>query len=398
MFELSKDHEDFRKVVREFADDGGRAARRAVGPRAPLPGRPRARRWASSACSASSCPEEFGGAGPTAATSPASASRSRSSAGSTSRSASRSRPASASASTRSSPTAPRSRRSASCPTSSPGRALAASGSPSRRPAPTPVPPAPRRCSTATSGSSTAPRRSSPTPAPTSPRSSPSPPAPAPTTTARPEISARSWSRPARPGFTVEPAYDKLGWHASDTHGLTFDGLPRARPTTCSAQRGARLQAVPQDPRRRPHRHQRARRRPAPRPASRWPPTTPRPATAFGRPIGVNQGVAFPIADLAVMVEAARLLTYKAAWLKDELDARPALGRRGQAGRRDRQALLDRGRRHRHPDRHAGLRRQRLHGGVPRRPVLPRRQDPRDRRGHLRGAAHGHRPRPRACPA
>ena len=25
-----------------------------------------------------------------------------------------------------------------------------------------------------------------------------------------------------PGFTVEPAYDKLGWHISDTHGLTFD--------------------------------------------------------------------------------------------------------------------------------------------------------------------------------
>ncbi|HEX3005774.1 MAG TPA: acyl-CoA dehydrogenase family protein, partial [Angustibacter sp.] len=25
-----------------------------------------------------------------------------------------------------------------------------------------------------------------------------------------------------PGFTVEPAYRKLGWHASDTHGLTFD--------------------------------------------------------------------------------------------------------------------------------------------------------------------------------
>ena len=23
------------------------------------------------------------------------------------------------------------------------------------------------------------------------------------------------------GFTVEPPYDKLGWHASDTHGLTF---------------------------------------------------------------------------------------------------------------------------------------------------------------------------------
>ncbi len=27
-----------------------------------------------------------------------------------------------------------------------------------------------------------------------------------------------------PGFTVEPAYDKLGWHASDTHGLSFEGV------------------------------------------------------------------------------------------------------------------------------------------------------------------------------
>lgn len=26
-----------------------------------------------------------------------------------------------------------------------------------------------------------------------------------------------------PGFTVEPAYDKVGWHASDTHPLTLDG-------------------------------------------------------------------------------------------------------------------------------------------------------------------------------
>src|SRR4051795_1798035 len=25
-----------------------------------------------------------------------------------------------------------------------------------------------------------------------------------------------------PGFVVEPAYEKLGWHISDTHGLTFD--------------------------------------------------------------------------------------------------------------------------------------------------------------------------------
>jgi short-chain 2-methylacyl-CoA dehydrogenase len=42
--------------------------------------------------------------------------------------------------------------------------------------------------------------------------------------------------------------------------------------------------------------------------------------AFGRPIAVNQGVSFQIADLAVMEETARLLTYKAAWLKDEQEA------------------------------------------------------------------------------
>jgi short/branched chain acyl-CoA dehydrogenase len=37
---------------------------------------------------------------------------------------------------------------------------------------------------------------------------------------------------------------------------------------------------------------------------------------FGAPIGSRQGVAFQISDLAVAVEAARLLTYKAAALKD----------------------------------------------------------------------------------
>src|SRR5690606_18251682 len=27
-----------------------------------------------------------------------------------------------------------------------------------------------------------------------------------------------------PGFTVEPAYDKVGWNASDTHPLTFSDV------------------------------------------------------------------------------------------------------------------------------------------------------------------------------
>ena len=38
--------------------------------------------------------------------------------------------------------------------------------------------------------------------------------------------------------------------------------------------------------------------------------------AFGRPIGANQAVAFACADLAVLYESARLLTYDAAWLHD----------------------------------------------------------------------------------
>ncbi len=37
---------------------------------------------------------------------------------------------------------------------------------------------------------------------------------------------------------------------------------------------------------------------------------------FGRPIGAFQGVAFMIADMATEIEAARLLVYRAAWLKD----------------------------------------------------------------------------------
>jgi alkylation response protein AidB-like acyl-CoA dehydrogenase len=40
-------------------------------------------------------------------------------------------------------------------------------------------------------------------------------------------------------------------------------------------------------------------------------------TAFGKPIGSFQGIAFKIADRAMDVEAARLLTWKAAWAVDE---------------------------------------------------------------------------------
>ncbi|MFN8029210.1 MAG: acyl-CoA dehydrogenase family protein [Dermatophilaceae bacterium] len=124
-----------------------------------------------------------------------------------------------------------------------------------------------------------------------------------------------------PGFTVEPAYHKLGWHISDTHGLTFadcrvpagnllgeegrgfkqflktldDGRIAISALALGLSRACLEQATAYAKTR----------------------------TAFGRPIGVNQGVSFQLADLATMVEASRVLVYKAAWLKDEHD----LGRR-----------------------------------------------------------------------
>jgi alkylation response protein AidB-like acyl-CoA dehydrogenase len=37
---------------------------------------------------------------------------------------------------------------------------------------------------------------------------------------------------------------------------------------------------------------------------------------FGKPIAANQAIAFMLADMATKVDAARLLTYRAAYLKD----------------------------------------------------------------------------------
>lgn len=38
--------------------------------------------------------------------------------------------------------------------------------------------------------------------------------------------------------------------------------------------------------------------------------------AFGKPIREFQGISFKLADMATRIEAARLMTYRAAWLKD----------------------------------------------------------------------------------
>ena len=121
------------------------------------------------------------------------------------------------------------------------------------------------------------------------------------------------------GFTVEPAYDKLGWHISDTHGLSFEDcrVPEANLLGVRGQGFRQFLAVLDDGRiaiaalavglaqacldlSRQYALDRH---------------------TFGAPIGSRQAVAFAISDLAVAVEAARLLTYKAAALKDA--GRPA---------------------------------------------------------------------------
>jgi butyryl-CoA dehydrogenase len=117
-----------------------------------------------------------------------------------------------------------------------------------------------------------------------------------------------------PGFTVEPAYRKMGWHASDTHPLRFEScrVPVANTLGPEGAGFRQFLAILDDGRIAiaslavglaqaclEHSVQYAGER-----------------LAFGSPIGANQGIAFRCADLAVMVENARLLTYKAAWLKD----------------------------------------------------------------------------------
>ncbi|QIG44083.1 acyl-CoA dehydrogenase [Nocardioides anomalus] len=132
---------------------------------------------------------------------------------------------------------------------------------------------------------------------------------------RPEISAILVPS-GTPGFTAEKAYDKLGWHASDTHPLSFEDcrVPEAHLLGERGRGYAQFLATLDDG---------------------------RVAIAalavgciqacldlslqyagerqtFGGPIGRKQGVAFQIADLEVMLHAGRALTYRAAAMKDSM--------------------------------------------------------------------------------
>lgn len=130
---------------------------------------------------------------------------------------------------------------------------------------------------------------------------------------RPEISAIVVPS-GTPGFVAEAGYDKLGWHISDTHPLSFAGA-RVPADHLLGERGrgyAQFLATLDDGRvaisalalglieaclEECLRYAGERQ-------------------TFGGPIGRKQGVAFQIADLKVMADASRALTYQAAAMKD----------------------------------------------------------------------------------
>lgn len=114
-----------------------------------------------------------------------------------------------------------------------------------------------------------------------------------------------------PGFTVEPAYDKVGWHASDTHPLTFQGarvpeanllgergrgfanfiqtLDEGRVAFAALGTGAAQGCLDES-----IAYAKSRK-------------------VFGRPIGANQHIAFTLARMEARVHQARLATYDAAF-------------------------------------------------------------------------------------
>ena len=134
-------------------------------------------------------------------------------------------------------------------------------------------------------------------------------------TARTDAGISAFLLPAgTPGLTVEAPYRKMGWHASDTHGLQLEGcrVPAANLLGQPGRGLSQFLAVLYDGRVAlaalavglaqgclDHSVAYAQER-----------------RAFGGPIGRFQAVAFKCADMAVAVDAARTLVYRAAWLKD----------------------------------------------------------------------------------
>jgi len=117
------------------------------------------------------------------------------------------------------------------------------------------------------------------------------------------------------GVTVEKHLDKMGQRATDTSALAFqdvkvpsanrlgeegEGFKIAMRTLDHTRPGTAIGAVG-----------------VARAAYELSVEYSRERVQFGQPIAMNQGVNFLIADMAAEIEAARLLTWQAAWLLDQ---------------------------------------------------------------------------------
>ena len=117
-----------------------------------------------------------------------------------------------------------------------------------------------------------------------------------------------------PGLTVLPPYNKMGWHASDTHGLTFSDC-RVSAANLLGERGrgfAQFLSILDEGRVAIA----ALAVGAIESCLALSTQYAKDRNAFGKPIGSYQAVAFKCADLAVLAANARLLTYDAAWRRD----------------------------------------------------------------------------------
>ncbi len=118
-----------------------------------------------------------------------------------------------------------------------------------------------------------------------------------------------------PGFEVGAKEDKLGIRGSDTHTLTFNdvkvpkenrigedgfGFKFAMKTLSGGRIGIAAQALG-----------------IAAGAYELALKYSKERETFGKPIHQHQAIAFKLADMATEIEAARLLVYKAAWLKDQ---------------------------------------------------------------------------------
>ena len=103
--------------------------------------------------------------------------------------------------------------------------------------------------------------------------------------------------------------------------------------------------------------------------------------AFGGPIIDNQGIAFPLADLATKIDAARLLTWRASWMA----ATGVPFERGEGSMSQARGQRDRRRDHRAGDPDDGW--LGLHHGPSRREVVSGCQAVHHLRGHQRDSAH-----------